>query len=66
MIFLRAKNELKITTSAYMTAKGGKGNGTPATKGGNASDGRIRFEDKDGTISFPVARVQPTPTFGKY
>jgi len=65
-ILIRAKNVITIKNTAYLTAQGGKGNGQSSAKGGNGSAGRIRFQDGDGKVAYPAARVAPLPTVVKY
>lgn len=65
-ILIRAKGNISVSASAFLSAEGGAGGGMPAAKGGNGSEGRIRFQDADGAVTFPSARVKPAPTLATY
>ncbi len=65
-ILIRAKGNITVSASSYLTAEGGSGGGLAKAKGGDGSEGRIRFQDSDGQVNFPSARVLPAPTLAKY
>lgn len=65
-ILIRAKGNISVSASAYLTAEGGTGGGAATAKGGKGGEGRIRFQDGDGKVTFPAARVVPAPTLAKY
>lgn len=65
-IYLRAKKQITLATTAFLSAKGGKGKGTGLSVGGDGSFGFIRLEDSDGNVSTPAGRVNPTATFATY
>ncbi|TNE47654.1 MAG: hypothetical protein EP343_19040 [Deltaproteobacteria bacterium] len=65
-ILIRAKGNISIAATAYISAEGGAGGGAATAKGGKGSEGRVRFQDGDGQVTFPAARVVPAPTLAKY
>lgn len=65
-IRLRAKGQMTVQSTAFLSAEGGQGKGQFNAKGGNGSVGFIRLEDSDGIITFPATRVLPAPSLAKY